>query len=129
MGIALTQRVVLLEEVGHEAVAEHALALLLALAKNAVLNDRRTHEGHWRAGLHIPPRGQTLGIGGLGRIGRSLAVRAKALGMEMDGRGFGLGMRGQRFAVVVNDGVATDVQVEAPKEVKVSSAENILSKL
>jgi peroxiredoxin len=54
---------------------------------------------------------------------------AKALGLEMDGRGFGMGMRGQRFAVVVNDGVATDVQVEAPKEFKVSSAEHILSKL
>ena len=32
---------------------------------------------------------------------------AKALGLEMDGRGFGMGTRGQRFAVVVKDGVAT----------------------
>jgi glutaredoxin/glutathione-dependent peroxiredoxin len=54
---------------------------------------------------------------------------AKALGLEMDGRGFGMGMRGQRFAVVVKDGVATNVEIEAPKEFKVSSAENILSKL
>jgi peroxiredoxin len=54
---------------------------------------------------------------------------AKALGLEMDGRGFGMGTRGQRFALVVKDGVATDVQIEAPKEFKVSSAENILSRL
>src|SRR5688572_15971286 len=54
---------------------------------------------------------------------------AKALGLEMDGRGFGMGTRGQRFAIVVKDGVATDVQVEAPKEFKVSTAENILSRL
>ena len=54
---------------------------------------------------------------------------AKALGLEMDGRGFGMGTRGQRFAIVVTDGVATNVEVEAPKEFKVSTAENILSKL
>jgi peroxiredoxin len=54
---------------------------------------------------------------------------AKALGLEMDGRGFGMGMRGQRFAVVVKDGVAKDVEIEAPKEFKVSAAEYILGKL
>ena len=54
---------------------------------------------------------------------------AKALGLEMDGRGFGMGMRGQRFAIVVKDGVATNVDIEAPKEFKVSTAENVLSQL
>ena len=54
---------------------------------------------------------------------------AKALGLEMDGRGFGMGMRGQRFAIVVKDGVATDVEIEAPREFKVSSADYILGKL
>ena len=54
---------------------------------------------------------------------------AKALGLEMDGRGFGMGTRGQRFAVVVKDGVAKDVEIEAPKEFKVSAAEYILGKL
>src|SRR3954451_14891619 len=34
---------------------------------------------------------------------------AKALGLEMDGSAFGMGTRGQRFAIVVNDGVAADV--------------------
>jgi peroxiredoxin len=51
---------------------------------------------------------------------------AKALGLEMDGRGFGMGTRGQRFALVIEDGVATRVEVEQPKEFKVSSAEYIL---
>jgi peroxiredoxin len=54
---------------------------------------------------------------------------AKALGLEMDGRGFGMGTRGQRFALIVKDGVVTDAEIEAPKEFKVSTAENMLSKL
>ena len=54
---------------------------------------------------------------------------AKALGLEMDASGFGMGMRGQRFAIVVDDGVATHVGVEAPGEFEVSKAEAILGAL
>ncbi len=54
---------------------------------------------------------------------------AKALGLEMDGTAFGLGHRGQRFAIVVDDGVATHVAVEAPGEFEVSKAESILANL
>ncbi len=54
---------------------------------------------------------------------------AKALGLEMDGRGFGMGVRGQRFALVVDNGVVKHALVEAPKEFKVSSAEYVLSQL
>lgn len=54
---------------------------------------------------------------------------ARALGLEMDGRGFGMGMRGQRFALVVKDGVATHVFVEAPREFRVSAAAHVLSQL
>ena len=54
---------------------------------------------------------------------------AKALGLELDGRGFGMGMRGQRFAIIVRDGVATDVEVEAPGQFKVSAAEHVLGHL
>jgi peroxiredoxin len=54
---------------------------------------------------------------------------AKALGLEMDASGFGMGMRGQRFAIVVEDGVATHVGVEAPGEFEVSKAEAILGAL
>jgi len=54
---------------------------------------------------------------------------AKALGLEMDARGFGMGVRGQRFAIVVDNGVAKQVYVEAPREFKVSAAEHVLSGL
>lgn len=54
---------------------------------------------------------------------------ARALGLEMDGSGFGMGTRGQRFAVTVEDGVAKQVNIEAPKEFKVSSAEHVLGQL
>ena len=51
---------------------------------------------------------------------------ARALGLELDGTGFGMGMRGQRFAIVVDDCVATHVAVEAPGQFEVSKAEAIL---
>jgi peroxiredoxin len=54
---------------------------------------------------------------------------AKALGLELDAKGYGMGMRGQRFAIVVKDGVATRVDVEEPGQFKVSAAEAILAHL
>src|SRR5262245_21638091 len=54
---------------------------------------------------------------------------AKALGLEMDGKGFGMGMRGQRFAIIVDNGVAKEVNVEAPGQFKVSAAEYVLGQL
>jgi peroxiredoxin len=54
---------------------------------------------------------------------------ARALGLELDAKAHGLGNRGQRFAVVVKDGVATQVEIEAPGQFKVSSAEHILALL
>ena len=53
----------------------------------------------------------------------------RALGLELDARGFGMGMRGQRFALVIENGVVRQVHVEAPGEFKVSSAEHILASL
>lgn len=54
---------------------------------------------------------------------------SRALGLELDATGFGMGMRGQRFAIVVEDGVATHVAVEAPAEFEVSKAEAVLAAL
>jgi peroxiredoxin len=54
---------------------------------------------------------------------------AKALGLELDASGFGMGTRGQRFAIVARDGVATRVEVEQPGQFKVSAAEAILGQL
>jgi len=53
----------------------------------------------------------------------------KALGLELDGTGFGLGIRGQRFALVAKDGVVTHLNVEAAGEFKVSAAEHVLGQL
>lgn len=54
---------------------------------------------------------------------------AEALGLELDASGFGMGQRGQRFAIIVEDGVATHVAVEAPGKFEVSKAEAILAAL
>ncbi len=51
---------------------------------------------------------------------------AKALDLVLDGTGFGMGMRGQRFALVVEDGIATHVAVEAPGQFEVSKVEAIM---
>lgn len=53
----------------------------------------------------------------------------KAVGLEMDGSKFGMGPRGQRFAMVVNDGVVEQLHVEAPGEFRVSAAEYVLEQL
>jgi len=54
---------------------------------------------------------------------------AKALGLELDGRGFGMGTRSQRFALIADDGVVTGLFVEAPGEFRVSTAEHVLASL
>ncbi|HEV2285037.1 MAG TPA: peroxiredoxin [Steroidobacteraceae bacterium] len=54
---------------------------------------------------------------------------ARALGLEMDGSKFGMGMRGKRFALIVKDGVATTVDIEEPGQFKVSAAEHVLGQL
>ena len=54
---------------------------------------------------------------------------ASALGLEMDGSAFGMGKRGQRFSLVVNDGVVEQLNVEAPGDFNVSSADYMLGQL
>jgi phosphoglycerate dehydrogenase-like enzyme len=61
-----------------ESVAEQTWALLLALARRIVPNDRVIHGGGWDRALVTPVRGMTLGLVGMGRIGRAVAVRARA---------------------------------------------------
>ena len=52
-----------------------------------------------------------------------------AIGLEMDGSGFGLGTRSQRYAMVIDDGVVTLLNVESGPGLDVSSAESILASL
>ncbi|MBE5073214.1 peroxiredoxin [Erythrobacteraceae bacterium E2-1 Yellow Sea] len=54
---------------------------------------------------------------------------AQAVGLTMDGSGFGMGTRGQRFSMVVDDGVVSELNVEAPGDFSVSSAEHMLGQL
>jgi len=53
----------------------------------------------------------------------------KAIGMEMDGSGFGLGIRCKRFAMIVDDGTVTHLAIEPPGGIVVSAAEAIMEKL
>ncbi|MBI4693741.1 MAG: peroxiredoxin [Gammaproteobacteria bacterium] len=53
----------------------------------------------------------------------------KALGLELDATGYGMGTRGQRFALVVDHGVVKNLFIEAPGEFKVSAAQNVLANL
>ncbi len=54
---------------------------------------------------------------------------AKAMGMEFDLTGRGLGVRGQRYAMVVKDGVVKSLHLEEPGKFEVSSAENVMKDL
>ena len=54
---------------------------------------------------------------------------AEALGLTMDGSKFGLGKRSQRYAMLVEDGVVTVLDIEAPGQFEVSSAEHLLGRL
>ena len=57
------------------------------------------------------------------------AELTQALGLVLDGSSFGMGTRSQRFAMIVKDGVVSELNVGGPGEFKVSSADHILGQL
>ncbi|WP_151524013.1 NAD(P)-dependent oxidoreductase [Serinicoccus kebangsaanensis] len=63
-----------------EAVAEHALALLLAVLRSVPAGDRRVRDADWSVTRGRQLAGSTAGVVGLGRIGRAVAARLAALG-------------------------------------------------
>jgi len=67
----------------HDSVAEHTFALMLALARNLIPQHRGTQAGKWPRQANLPLRGRTLGIAGLGRIGKAVAIRGAAFGMPL----------------------------------------------
>ena len=73
--------------VNHTTVAEHTFGLLLGLTKKVFFNGIDVREGKWQAGWKKPIgneiMGKTIGILGLGRIGKEVAIRAKAFAMEV----------------------------------------------
>ena len=66
-----------------DAVSEHCFMLILALAKNLMLQHPAIHNGGWPRQANVPLRGKTLGLAGLGRIGKSMTIRAEAFGMKV----------------------------------------------
>jgi D-3-phosphoglycerate dehydrogenase len=67
----------------HDAVAEHTFALILALAKDLPNQHNAIRAGGWERRTNQPLRGRTLGIAGLGRIGKAVAERGKAFNMRL----------------------------------------------
>lgn len=66
-----------------DAVAEQTFALILAAAKRVAYHHTSLRAGGWPRQPTIPLRGRTLGIAGLGRIGKAVAVRGAAFGMKL----------------------------------------------
>ncbi len=73
--------------------------------------------------------GKSVGAEGITMLADGNGDFARALGLEMDGSKFGMGLRSQRYAMLVEDGVVKQLHVEAPGEFRVSSAEHLLSAL
>ncbi|HWT06050.1 MAG TPA: phosphoglycerate dehydrogenase [Xanthomonadales bacterium] len=65
------------------AVADHVFALLLAVARNVVDANRSIAEGRWQSFIGPELRGKTLGIIGLGRVGKGVARRARGFAMRV----------------------------------------------
>ncbi|MBS0590792.1 MAG: peroxiredoxin [Proteobacteria bacterium] len=75
--------------------------------------------GAWAQHQHVPD--------GLWMLADGNGAFTRALGLEMDGSAFGLGMRGKRFALYADNGVVKALHVEAPGEFKVSDAMSMLA--
>ncbi len=74
--------------------------------------------------------GQSLSVpSGLQMLADGNADLARALGLEMDASGYGMGVRSRRYALYAEEGVVRGLWVDAPGEFKVSSAEHVLANL
>jgi phosphoglycerate dehydrogenase-like enzyme len=67
----------------HDCVAEHTFGLILALAKELIPQHLSVKAGGWPRQPNLPLRGQTLGIAGLGRIGKAVALRGESFNMRI----------------------------------------------
>ena len=73
--------------------------------------------------------GRSSNADGIDMLADGNAEFTQALGLELDGTAFGMGKRSQRFALIADNGIVTDLMVEAPGEYRVSSAESVLATL
>jgi phosphoglycerate dehydrogenase-like enzyme len=67
----------------HDSVADLTMALLLALARKIVPSHLATQQGLWKATFGVELRDKTMGLVGLGRIGKAVTARAKGFGMRI----------------------------------------------
>jgi peroxiredoxin len=72
----------------------------------------------WAASQHVPPELLMLADGN--------GSFTRALGLDLDGSAYGMGLRARRFALYAEDGVVKQLHVEAPGEFRVSTAEAML---
>lgn len=75
----------------------------------------------WAASQNVPA--------GLLLLADGNAEFTRALGLEMDGSAYGMGVRSRRYALYADDGVVRQLQVEAPGEFRVSAAEAMLASI
>lgn len=75
----------------------------------------------WGESQHVPE--------GLLMLSDGNGEFARALGLQMDASAYGMGVRSKRFSLYAEDGVVKQVNVEAPGEFRVSSAEHLLGQL
>ncbi len=68
---------------GDDAVAEHAIALMLSLARQVIKADRSVRDGKWERFEGSPIRGATMGVLGLGGLGSTIAAIGNGLGMNV----------------------------------------------
>jgi peroxiredoxin len=73
--------------------------------------------------------GRSQGAARIRMVGDGNADITRALGLEKDGRDGGMGIRSQRYALVADDGVVTQLYVEEPGKFEVSAAEYVLARL
>lgn len=72
----------------------------------------------WAASQHVPPGFKLLADGN--------GSFTRALGLELDGTAYGMGLRSRRFALYAENGIVRLLQIEAPGELRVSSADAML---
>jgi D-3-phosphoglycerate dehydrogenase len=96
--------------VNHTTVAEHTFGLLLALYRDIVEEANLVRDGQWKRLTGHELMGKTIGIAGLGRIGKEVAIRARAFGMNVLG-----------YDVYWDEGFASAHQIE-----RVAAAEDLL---
>lgn len=73
----------------------------------------------WAAAQQVPA--------GLAMLADGNASFTRALGLELDGSDYGMGLRTRRFALYAEDGVVSQLHIEAPGELRVSTAEVMLA--